>query len=428
MRIVPPILTAIAVVTVLFFLVFQREQLLNFAGGDDLPSAAAATEDPPTASTPSETAEAEPVVEEGTGVSVIAIRSTAREIDSAVLLRGRTEAARQVALMAETSGLVISDPLRKGMFVEAGQVMCRLDPGTREASLAEARARLAEAEAAAPQSGARVAEAQARLDEALINLNAADKLSEGGFASETRVASAKASVEAARAGLVAAESGEASSAAAIQSAQAGGVAAATREIERLEITAPPFAGHLESDTAELGSLMQPGALCATIVQLDPLKLVGFVSELDVDKVELGVLAGGARLANGQEVAGRVTFLSRAADPVTRTFRVEVEVANPPDLTLRDGQTAEILIAAEGRTAHLIPQSALTLNDEGALGVRIVGEGGDITAFNAIELLRDTVDGVWVGGLPDEVGVIIRGQDYVSTGGVPLSVTWQEPDA
>ncbi|WP_421703924.1 efflux RND transporter periplasmic adaptor subunit [Aliiroseovarius sp.] len=420
MRIVP-ILTALVVVTVLFFLVFQREQLLNFAAGGD------ATSPPAEMAEPGETAasdatEASPTVETGTGVSVIAFRSTAREIDSAVLLRGRTEAARQVELMAETSGLVISEPLRKGMFVEAGQIMCRLDPGTREATLAEARARLAEAEAAAPQSGARVAEAQARLDEALINLNAADKLSEGGFASETRVASAKAAVEAARAGLVAAESGEASSAAAIQSAQAG-VAAATREIERLEITAP-FAGHLESDTAELGSLMQPGALCATIVQLDPLKLVGFVSELDVDNVNLGVLAGG-RLANGQEVAGRVTFLSRAADPVTRTFRVEVEVANP-DLTLRDGQTAEIVIAAEGRHAHLIPQSALTLNDEGALGVRIVGDG-DITAFAAIELLRDTVDGVWVGGLPDEVGVIVRGQDYVSEG-VPLSVTWQEPDA
>lgn len=423
MRIVP-ILTALAVVTVLFLLVFQRDKLLDFAGSDTAQVAAGAPETEPEET--SGVADVASTPNPATGVSVIALRSTAREIDSAVLLRGRTEAARQVELMAETSGLVISEPLRKGAFVEAGQIMCRLDPGTREASLAEARARLAEAEASAPQNAARVIEAQARLDEALINLNAADKLSAGGFASETRVASAKAAVEAARAGLVAAESGEASSAAAIQSAQAA-VAAATREIGRLEITAP-FAGHLESDSAELGSLMQPGALCATIVQLDPLKLVGFVSELDVDKVEPGVLAG-ARLANGQQVVGRVTFLSRSADPLTRTFRVEVEVPNP-ELALRDGQTAEIVIAAEGRVAHLIPQSALTLNDEGALGVRIVEkskDGGDITAFATVELLRDTVDGVWVGGLPDEVGIIVRGQDFVSAG-VPLSVTWQEPDA
>ena len=42
------------------------------------------------------------------------MRSTAQAIDNAVLLRGRTEAARQVDVRAETSGLVSSEPLRKG--------------------------------------------------------------------------------------------------------------------------------------------------------------------------------------------------------------------------------------------------------------------------------------------------------------------------
>ena len=58
---------------------------------------------------------------------------------------------------------------------------------------------------------------------------------------------------------------------------------AEEDIERLTITAP-FSGYLESDTAELGTLMQPGALCATIIQLDPIKLVGFVPEAQVDRV------------------------------------------------------------------------------------------------------------------------------------------------
>ncbi len=407
-----PILTAIIVVAVLFFLVFQRESLLNFAQTDGQTAA-------PDVEMPQG-----PVAQQAatSGVSVIALASIAREIDSAVLVRGRTEATRQVELMAETSGLVVSAPLRKGAFVEAGQVMCQLDPGTREASLAEALARLAEAQASLPQNEARIIEAQARLAEATINLNAADKLSEGGFASETRVASAKASVEAGRAGLIIAQSGAASSEAAIQSAEAA-VAGARREIERLEIKAP-FAGHLESDTAELGSLMQPGALCATIVQLDPIKLIGFVPELDVDRVQVGVLAGG-RLANGHEVAGTVQFLSRAADPVTRTFRVEVTVANA-DLTIRDGQTAEILITAEGRKAHLLPQSSLTLSDDGDLGVRVVAEG-DLAQFIPVDLLRDTVDGVWVSGLPEQAAVIIVGQEYVADG-VALAVTYTDPDA
>ena len=65
--------------------------------------------------------------------------------------------------------------------------------------------------------------------------------------------------------------------------------------------------------------------------------------------------------------GKVSFISRASDPSTRTFRIEIDVQNT-DLSIRDGQTAEIVIASEGVDAHLLPQSALTLNDEGALGV------------------------------------------------------------
>nr|WP_276612525.1 HlyD family efflux transporter periplasmic adaptor subunit [Pseudorhodobacter turbinis] len=86
----------------------------------------------------------------------------------------------------------------------------------------------------------------------------------------------------------------------------------------------PFDGLLETDTAELGALLQPGSSCATVIQLDPIKMVGFLAETDVDKVSVGAMAQ-ARLASGREAVGRVTFLSRSADPLTRTFRVEVTV-------------------------------------------------------------------------------------------------------
>ena len=43
----------------------------------------------------------------------------------------------------------------------------------------------------------------------------------------------------------------------------------------------PFAGLLETDTAELGALLQTGSPCATIIQLDPIKFVGFVPEAEL---------------------------------------------------------------------------------------------------------------------------------------------------
>lgn len=422
-----PILTAIVVTAFLYFLVIERDTLMSYVRGD-----AANTEQAGENRHTPEEDKAEAMADSAeTPVGVIAMHSVAQVIDSAVILRGETEAARQVEVRAETSGLVISEPLRKGAFVEKDQVLCRLDPGTRESALAEAQARLAEAragmpsaEAAIPSAEAQLETARAQLEEAKINDNAARKLAQDGYASDTRVASAQAAVRAAEAGVKSAEAGLKSASsgtlnieAAIQSAQAA-VAAAQREISRLEIKAP-FEGLLESDTAEIGALMNQGGLCATVIQLDPIKLVGFVPETEVDRIAVGSLGGG-RLTDGQEVRGRVTFLSRSADPLTRTFRVEIEVPNP-GLSIRDGQTVEIAIASEGAAAHLIPQSALTLNDDGVLGVRLVGEG-DIAVFAPIELIRDTAEGVWITGLDDKVDIITVGQEYVVEG-VPVSPSY-----
>ena len=223
-------------------------------------------------------------------------------------------------------------------------------------------------------------------------------------------------METARTGLESAQ-------AAVQSAEAA-VAAAETEIERLTITAP-FGGLLETDTAELGALMQPGQVCATVLQLDPIRIVGFVPEAQVDRVALGAEAG-AELVSGRTVTGTVTFVARSADPQTRTFRVEITADNP-DLAIRDGQTAEIAIEAEGAPAHLLPASALTLDDAGRLGVRVARadpERGDVAAFVPVELVRDTPRGVFVTGLRDEARVIVVGQEYV-TDGVAIDVTLRE---
>ncbi|MBR9651729.1 efflux RND transporter periplasmic adaptor subunit [Thalassovita aquimarina] len=408
MRIVP-ILTAIIVTVVLFLLVMKRDALIAFAVSD-AEQTVETVEDPAPAV---EDADAKPVMK------VLVRRSQSREIDSAVVLRGETEAARQVEVRAETTGQVISDPLRKGSFVETGQELCKLDPGTRPSVLANAQAQLANAQAQVPQADAQVKKAQALLEEAQINDTVASELSKDGFASTTRLASTQAAVKSAEAAVESARSGLEAAQAGIRAAEAN-VATAEKEIERLTITAP-FAGLLESDTAELGSLLSAGALCATVIQLDPIKVVGYVPETQVGRVSLGSLAG-ARLSDGREVRGRVTFLSRSADPQTRTFRVDIEVANG-DMSIRDGQTAEILIASAGTKAHLLPQSALTLDDDGHLGVRIV-EDGDIVAFNPVTLIRDTAAGVWITGLAETADVIVLGQEYV-VDGVKVEPSYQE---
>jgi len=410
MRIVP-IITAVLVSAALYVFVFERDRLSSLTQGDTTP-----------ASVSSDTQTDEPTQADASDpdsgvVKVVVQKSQARMIDSAVILRGETQAARSVTVRAETSGQIINDPLRKGHVVTAGDILCQIDPGVRSSALADARARLASAQARIPETAARVAEANARLDEARINFNAANKLSETGFASETRVASAQAGVRSAEAAVATATSGLEATKSAIQSAEAA-VESAQKELDRVTITAP-FGGLLETDTAELGSLMQPGAACATIVQLDPIKVVGFVPETALSRVTIGAPAR-AKLTGGRMVQGLVTFISRSADPVTRTFRIEIDVANT-DQSISDGQTAEIVIAAEGDNAHLLPQSSLTLNDAGTLGVRIVVD--NTARFVPVTLVRDTIDGVWVTGLPAQADVIVIGQEYVRHG-VRVAPTYQ----
>ena len=346
-----PILTAVAVAIALYFVVMQRDVVVAWLGGDaPAETMAAATQD--------NTAET---------VSVVVRHSVAQEIPNGIVLRGRTEAARRITVQAETSGRVISEPVRKGAEVVAGQVLCRLDPGTRPAQLAEAKARLENARISAE--------------------NAAD-LARGGFGPETAVVAANAALESARAG----------------------VARIEQDIANLEVKAP-FDGVLESDTAELGALISPGAPCASLIALDEIRLVGFATEQDITRLRLGAQAG-ARLVSGREVTGEVTFLSRASDPVTRTFRVEITVPNP-DLSIRDGETADILIELDSEKAHLLPNNVLTLNDAGTLGVRIAKDG--VARFIPVEILRDSTEGLWLKGLPDTVDVIIAGQEFVVDG-------------
>lgn len=365
---------------------FQRDWLIETAQ-KLVPAAFVAEQDEGSDTAVSPVAEDE-VMMAADAASVVARKMEAQDMTSGLVLRGRTEAYRMVDVKAETSGLVISQPLRKGALVEEGQTLCQLDPGTREARLSEAEARLAEAKA---------------------NNTAAARLAEQGFASETQAIARRAALEAAQA---AAE-------------------AARKELDRLVINAP-FAGLLESDTAELGTLLQPGAPCARVIALDPIKLVGFAAEDKIDRLHVGARAIG-RLINGTELTGALSFVSRSADPQTRTYRVEVTVPNP-GLEIRDGSTAEILIAFEGESAHFLPQSALTLNQNGVLGVRIVAPPSagalandpnalPVAQFMPVSIIRDTNEGVWVAGLPDVVDVITVGQEFVVDGRA-LLVTYQ----
>ena len=326
-------------------------------------------------------------------VSVLVQKSNEQEVTNGILLRGQTEAFKSVQVKAETSGSVISQPIRKGTFVKNGELLCELEVGTKSDVLSEAKVALALS----------LDELDASIHQYELRVQAAERqksLLKRGVGTE-------AAVEAAELSASSAETQSLSKRQAVANVEAR-INRATTELNNTKIIAP-FDGLLESDTAEYGDFMQTGAPCGTLLALNPIKLIGYATETQVSKIEVNTTAG-ARLISGDTVSGTVSFISRSADPTTRTFLVETTVPNE-NYEIREGSTADIYISLSGAKGHLLPQSSLTLNSSGVLGVRIALN--DKAKFIPINIIRDAEEGVWVTGLPDTVDVIIVGQEYVT---------------
>ena len=326
-------------------------------------------------------------------VSVLVQKSNEQEVTNGILLRGQTEAFKSVQVKAETSGSVISQPIRKGTFVKNGELLCELEVGTKSDVLSEAKVALALS----------LDELDASIHQYELRVQAAERqksLLKRGVGTE-------AAVEAAELSASSAETQSLSKRQAVANVEAR-INRATTELNNTKIIAP-FDGLLESDTAEYGDFMQTGAPCGTLLALNPIKLIGYATETQVSKIDVNTTAG-ARLISGDTVSGTVSFISRSADPTTRTFLVETTVPNE-NYEIREGSTADIYISLAGAKGHLLPQSSLTLNSSGELGVRIAIN--DKAKFIPVKIIRDAEEGVWVTGLPNSVDVIIVGQEYVT---------------
>lgn len=325
-------------------------------------------------------AELEPAPAPVERVAVRVRPSVAETIERAIVLNGHTEPAREVTLRAETGGRVVAIGQAKGALVEEGEVIVRLDPRARKAT---------------------VSMAEAKLHQREIEFEAARQLGQKGFQAETRVAEAQAALELARADLK----------------------AARIALDHTVLRAP-FAGVLDARPVEFGDFVDVGDPVATVIEQNPYLVVADVPETHVGNLEVG-MTGQARLITGEEVEGRIRYLESAAHAATRTFRVELEVANP-NQRFAAGVSAELRIVWDQIPGHQISSSLLGLNDEGVLGVKSVDDDGRV-CFHRVEVIQAAEQGIWVAGLPEALALITVGQAFVRAGDLvrPVEETGHE---
>ena len=183
------------------------------------------------------------------------------------------------------------------------------------------------------------------------------------------------------------------------------------DIDKTSIKAP-FDGIISEKMVEETEFISLGTPLFTIIDLDPIKIEGYLSEFDVNKVSVGTNAI-IEDSNGIKKNGIISFISPSAETSTRTFEITIEADNK-DLSYKSGITTKIIIKGSELKAHKIPPSILTLLDDGTVGVKAVDSDNNVT-FYPTKTIKDTIDGMWVSGLPETVNLIVSGQEYISIG-------------
>lgn len=261
----------------------------------------------------------------GTRVEVAVLADSAAQL--AVELPATVGARSDATLAVPAGGFVEGISVKVGERVGKGKSLARIDTATRryQLDIAEAQAEQAEAEWARIQKlGDAVSKQQA------LNVE-----------TQAKIARANASM-------------------------------ARLQLNRSVVSAP-FAGQVAEVYVEQGEVAGPGTPVVRLVQTDRVTLELSVSDRDITQIVPGQVVRFRGQSVPGSFTGTVSNISAAADPRTRTFKVEVDVPNP-DGVLLPGMLGRVSFERElAGSAITLPQDWLITRLDGT-GVFVEEDG------------------------------------------------------
>ncbi|HUU24559.1 MAG TPA: efflux RND transporter periplasmic adaptor subunit [Methyloceanibacter sp.] len=310
-----------------------------------------------------------PAVADAVASMTVAVRTQdAKPVEQFIVAQGQAEPNRTVTIRAETMGQVAEILADEGAVVAAGDVIVRLEANDRQARIDRAEARVREQQSA---------------------FEASETLGKKGYQSQRQADQIFSSLQTAKAELE----------------------QARIELEHIDIKAP-FEGVVLSSPVELGTYVDVNGEVSTIVDNDPLVVSLRITQQNISNIKVGQAAF-LKFATGQERDGKIRYIAARADEGTRTFRVEVELPNPNG-EIPSGISAEAKIPTGSVMAHFVSPAALSLNDEGKLGVKMVNEDNRVV-FNTASIVMSDVNNAWITGLPAHARIITLGHGFVQIG-------------
>ncbi len=257
-------------------------------------------------------------------------------------------ALESVPVASRLMGYIQSIDVVEGQTVKAGQRLFTVDPVDVQGQADQARAALRQAEDA-------LADAKTEFDrytnlyrEEAVSRQQYEKVKLAHDLAQSRVAQARA-----------------------------GLGAAAGQL-RYAVVTSPIHGVVTSKPGSAGSLAAPGQPIVVVENPARLQVQTQVGEEVLRHLRVGEAVAVEVEGVERALEARVARLSPAADPVSRTFLVKLDIAGEG---LRSGLFARALFRTGERDALLVPRAAL-VERAGILGVFVV-DAGDLAHFRMV---------------------------------------------
>ena len=320
----------------------------------------------PSDSTPASIAE--PRIAEKSLPTVNARQFVHEQIPMTLTLYGRTRPDRIITVSSELAARIVGVKAERGSLIRKGETLISLREGNLRAELKSARAQVK----------------KARLD-----LDSALALQKKKLIADNQLPQLELAVAEAESRL--------------QSLQI--------DLNNTRIEAP-VDGILHHRMVELGDFIDRGNPVAEILDLDPLIVSVDVTQEFIESLTAGDKAE-IRLLGERSAVATVRYISRKANDATRTFNVELAIANP-DMKLPAGLSVEAdLVMGQVRAVELSP-ALLSLNESGIPGIKWV-DRNNIVQFTPAEIVKTGSNSFWLSGIPTNARIITRGQGFVKEG-------------
>lgn len=225
---------------------------------------------------------------------------------------GTLEAVERASISARISGQIIELPVVLGSKVKKGDLLVKISAG---------------------EISAKVLQAEAQLSQVRRNLARERKLQKQGASTQETVKSLLDTRRIAEAAYKEAQT----------------------MLDYATITAP-FAGTVTKKIANTGDMASPGMILLQIENGDALQVIAQVPEALLLQVSEGDSLSVNIPTAGLTLIGEVAEVAPAADPVSRTAPVKINIASSPDL--RVGQFARISLEGTGEKTLMLEKSAV----------------------------------------------------------------------